>query len=156
DWPYGQDITTVVSGGNSPIPWYMPGRHQFDRGPSDFDRTQRFVASFVYNLPALGSAPAAVRYVVGGWGLTRLLTAQTGYPFTVTYGKDISGTALGSDRPVLLSDVVYGSGACGTAAPCVDWINPNAFGAPAAGTFGNLGKGSLRGPNSITYNGGLM
>jgi len=156
DWPYGQDITTVVSGGNSPIPWTMPGRHQFDRGPSDFDRTQRFVASFVYNLPALGNAPAALRFVAGGWGLTGIFTAETGYPFTVTYGKDASGTALSSDRPVLLGNAAYGSGACGTAAPCVDWLVPTAFGAPAAGTFGNIGKGSLRGPNLVSYNGGLV
>ena len=155
DWPYGQDITTVVSGGNSPIPWNMPGRHQFDRGPSDFDRTQRFVGSFVYTLPEFSHASPALRYFAGGWGLTGIFTAQTGYPFTVTYGKDASGTALGSDRTVQLSSTVYGSGACGTAAPCVDWLVPSAFGAPAAGTFGNMGKGSLRGPNSIAYNGGL-
>jgi len=156
DWPYGQDITTVVTGGNSPIPWYVPGRHQFDRGPSDFDRTQRFVASFVYDLPRLSGAPAALRYVAGGWGLTGIFTAQTGYPFTATYGKDASGTALSSDRTIQLSSNVYGSGACGSAAPCVDWLLPSAFGAPAAGTYGNMGKGSLRGPNSIAYNGGLQ
>ena len=155
DWPYGQDITTVVAGGNSPIPWYLPGRHQFDRGPSDFDRTHRVVASFVYSLPALRSSPAAVRYLVGGWGLSGIFTGQTGYPFTVTYGKDASGTALSSDRAVLLSNATIGSGACGTAAPCVDYLVPSAFGAPAAGTYGNLGKGSLRGPNLISYNGGL-
>ena len=156
DWPYGQDITTVVSGGNSPIPWYIPGRHQFDRGPSDFDRAQRFVASFVYDLPRLSNAPAALRYAAGGWGLTGIFTAQTGYPFTATYGKDASGTALSSDRTVQLSSNVYGPGACGSAAPCVDWLLPSAFGAPAAGTYGNMGKGSLRGPNSIAYNGGLQ
>jgi outer membrane receptor protein involved in Fe transport len=155
DWPYGQDITTVVAGGNSPIPWYMPGRHQFDRGPADFDRTQRLVASFVYNTPAFKGSPAAVRYAAGGWGLTGIFTFQTGFPFTATYGKDASGTALSSDRPVLLNNAVYGTGACGSAAPCVDWLVPTAFGAPAAGTFGNMGKGSLRGPNSMTYNGGL-
>ncbi|HTS28564.1 MAG TPA: carboxypeptidase regulatory-like domain-containing protein [Bryobacteraceae bacterium] len=155
DWPYGQDITTVVAGGNSPIPWNFPGRHQFDRGPSDFDRTHRFVASFVYYLPSLSHAPAALRYIAGGWGLTGIITAQTGYPFTVTYGKDVSGTALSTDRPVLLASTTIGPGACGTAAPCVDYLVPTAFGTPAAGTFGNLGKGSLRGPNSITYNGGL-
>jgi hypothetical protein len=38
----------------------------------------------------------------------------------------------------------------------VDYLDPNAFGAPAAGTFGNIGKGSLRGPNLISYNGGLV
>jgi hypothetical protein len=155
DWPYGQDITTVVAGGNSPIPWYMPGRHQFDRGPADFDRTQRLVASFVYNTPAFKGSPAAVRYAAGGWGVTGIFTFQTGFPFTATYGKDASGTALSSDRPVLLNNGVYGTGACGSAAPCVDWLVPTAFGAPAAGTFGNMGKGSLRGPNSMTYNGGL-
>ncbi len=156
DWPYGQDITTVVTGGNSPIPWYMPGRHQFDRGPSDFDRTHRLVASFVYNLPGLTSAPLAVRYIAGGWSLSGILTAETGYPFTVTYGKDASGTALGTDRPVLLSNDVYGAGACGSSAPCVNYLMASAFGAPAAGTFGNLGKGSLRGPDLISYNGGLL
>ena len=156
DWPYGQDITTVVTGGNSPIPWYLPGRHQFDRGPSDFDRTHHLVASFVYNLPLLTSAPAAVRYFVGGWGLSGILTYESGYPLTATYGKDASGTALGSDRPVLLSSDVYGPGACGSSANCVNWLLPGAFGAPAAGTYGNLGKGALRGPNLIGYNGGLL
>jgi len=155
DWPYGQDITTVVAGGNSPIPWYMPGRHQYDRGPADFDRRQRLVLSFLYQTPAFRGSPAVVRYLAAGWGVNGLFTAQTGSPFTPTYGKDASGTALSTDRPVLLDPNVYGSGACGTAAPCVDWLVPSAFGAPAAGTFGNIGKGALRGPNSITYNGGL-
>ena len=67
----------------------------------------------------------------------------------------MSGTALSSDRAVQLNSAVYGAGACGTAAPCVDWLVPGAFGAPAAGTYGNMGKGSVRGPNSIAYNGGL-
>jgi len=155
DWPYGQDITTVVTGGNSPIPWYVPGRHQFDRGPSDYDRAHRFVASFVYNMPTFNGHSTALRYTAGGWALTGIFTAQTGAPFTATYGKDASGTALSSDRPVLLNNSVYGAGACGTAAPCVDWLVPSAFGAPAGGTYGNLGKGALRGPNSITYNGGV-
>ena len=155
DWPYGQDITTVVAGGNSPIPWNMPGRHQYDRGPADFDRTQRLVASFVYQTPALKGSPAVLRYLAGGWGVNGIFTAQTGSPFTPTYGKDASGTALSTDRPVLLDSHVYGSGACGTQAPCVDWLVASAFGAPAVGTYGNIGKGALRGPKSITYNGGL-
>jgi len=132
----------------------MPGRHQFDRGPADFDRTQRFVISFVYTTPSLKGSSKWVQYVAGNWGLTGIFTYQTGFPFTATYGKDISGTALSTDRPVQLASNVYGSGACGAAAPCVDWLVPSAFGPPAPGTFGNMGKGSLRGPDSITYNGG--
>jgi len=72
DIPSGQSASTVVSGGSSPIPWYMPGRHQFDYGPSDFDHTHRVVANFVSSLP---NAPAFVRYTVGGWDLSGLLSA---------------------------------------------------------------------------------
>ncbi len=156
DLPNGQDITTVVTGGNSPIPWYLPGRHQFDRGPSEFDHTHRFTTSFLWALPALAGKPAALRLVAGGWQLNGLLSAQSGGVFTVTAGKDQSGTALGSDRGVLLSNTVYGAGACGSAKPCVDWLVPSSFGLPAVGTFGTLGKNAVRGPNLVTYDGGLF
>lgn len=156
DLPYGQGVGTVVSGSSSPIPWYLPGRHQFDRGPSEFDHTHRFVFSYSWALPMLSSMPAAVRFVAGGWQLTGLLSVQSGGPLTILAGKDLSGTALGSDRATLLSNTVYGTGACGTAKPCVDWLVPTSFGLPAAGTYGTLGKGALRGPNLITYDGGLF
>jgi len=155
DLPNGQDITTVVVGGNSPIPWYLPGRHQFDRGVSEFDHTHRFVGSFSWALPALTGSPAAVRFVAGGWQLSGLFSAQSGGPITITAGKDQSGTALGTDRGVLTGNG-YGSGACGSAKPCVDWLNPNSFAVPAAGTYGSLSKGALRGPNLLTYDGGLL
>jgi hypothetical protein len=51
---------------------------------------------------------------------------------------------------------VYGSGACGNSAPCVDWVNPAAFALPGLGTYGNVGKGALRGPNQLVYDGGLF
>jgi len=40
----------------------------------------------------------------------------------------------------------YGQGACGNAAPCVDYLNVSSFALPATGAFGNVGKGLLRGP----------
>jgi hypothetical protein len=33
----------------------------------------------------------------------------------------------------------------------VDYINPNAFALPAIGTFGNIGKGILRGPGLLNF-----
>ncbi len=156
DLPNGQDITTVVTGNSSPIPWYLPGRHAFDRGPSEFDHTHRFVASFDWALPSLLGRPMALRLIAGGWQLTGLLSAQSGGPLTILAGKDESGTALGTDRGVYLGGDTYGPGACGTAKPCVDWLNRDAFALPAAGTYGNLGKGALRGPGLLTYDGGLF
>lgn len=49
----------------------------------------------------------------------------------------------------------YGSNACGSKPPCVSYLNPNAFALPAQGTYGNMGKGALRGPNLIDYDGAL-
>ena len=158
DLPFGQSITTVGTGSISPIPWYLAGRHQFDRGPSEFDRQHRLVGTFVWDLPKLTASAPALRHVVGGWQLTGLFSAQSGPPFTVNAGKDISGTATGQDRGVYVSGQnPYGPGACaGTTAICVDYLNPAAFALPAAGTYGNVGKGALRGPNQITMDAGLF
>jgi hypothetical protein len=156
DLPWGQSVTTVVSGSLSPIPWNMPGRHQFDRGPSEFDRTHRLVTSFVWDLARLSNAPALLRYTVGGWQLTGLLSAQTGAPLTILAGKDQSQTGIGQDRAQYVVGNIFGSGACGSSAPCVDYLNPAAFTLPAVSTYGNVGKGSVRGPNQIVYDGGLF
>ena len=49
-----------------------------------------------------------------------------------------------------------GPGACGTRAPCVDFLNRNSFTVPAIGTFGNIGKNALTGPNLITWDMGIF
>ncbi len=162
DMPFGESVTTVgnnASGGSSivsPIPWYMSGRHQFDKGPSEFDVKQRLVTTFVWQSPALAQSPAVVRFVVGGWQLSGLFSVQSGAPVTVLAGKDMSGNAQGADRGVYVGGEVYGGNACGSTAPCVNWVNPAAFGLPAIGTYGNVGKGALRGPGQATYDGGLF
>ena len=78
DLPFGQGVSTVVSSNSSPIPWYLPGRHQFDRGLSDFDHTHRFVTSFVWDLPRLTHAPALLRYTAGGWQLSGIADGPIG------------------------------------------------------------------------------
>jgi len=162
DVPWATSPTTVgvqAAGGSSyvsPIPWYLPGRHQFDRGPSEFDHAHRLVASYIWQLPTLERAPAALRYTAGGWQLSGMLSAQSGGPLTVIAGKDLSGTALNSDRGVYIAGVdPYGANACGSKAPCINYLNPAAFALPSQGTYGNLAKGVLRGPNMINYDGAL-
>ena len=116
-----------------------------DRGPSDFDIKQRFIGTFVWQLPRLAHADPLLRYVAGGWEMSGLVTIQTGPPLTILAGKDQSQTGLTKDRGVISGDP-YGPGACGSAAPCVNFLNTASFSQPATGGFGNVGKASLRGP----------
>ena len=114
---------------------YSPASHFIRLGPAAFQN----------------SSPVLLRLLAGGWQINGLLSAPSGSPLTITAGKDQSQTGLGSDRAVYLGGNAYGPGACGTSAPCVDYLNPAAFALPAVGTFGNVGKGMLRGPNQIVY-----
>ena len=154
--PYNQGITGVSAGSNSPIPWNFPGRHQYDRGPSEFDHTQRFVVSYVYDLPKLAKTNALVRTIAGGWQLTGILTYQTGGPLTILAGKDQSQTGIGADRANYLGGNPYGSGACGSSGPCVNYLVPSVFGLPETGAYGNVGKGLLRGPDLFNWDTGLF
>ncbi|HEV2325650.1 MAG TPA: carboxypeptidase regulatory-like domain-containing protein, partial [Terracidiphilus sp.] len=54
DAPNGGNNNDIGSDSNSALPWTNPDRHRFDYGPSGFDHTHRLVASYVWNLPALG------------------------------------------------------------------------------------------------------
>jgi hypothetical protein len=156
DLPYNQGITGVAAGSNSPIPWNFSGRHQYDTGPSEFDHEHRFVMSYVLALPRVHSSNAVLRGVADGWQWNGIVTVQTGGPLTILAGKDQSSTGIGSDRANYLGAAPYGTGACSGSGPCVNYLVPGAFGLPALGTFGNAGKGLLRGPNLVNWDTGLF
>jgi hypothetical protein len=89
---------------NNPTCW------RCEKGDSAFDFTHRFVTNFIYALPldkwqALSSAP---KRLTGGWQVTSIIQAQSGYPFTVTspfgtaeYGTD-AYVGFQSTRPDLV------------------------------------------------------
>ncbi|HKE05993.1 MAG TPA: carboxypeptidase regulatory-like domain-containing protein, partial [Blastocatellia bacterium] len=149
DLPPGAGVTGFDT--YSARPWDDPLRHQFDRGPSEFDHTHRFVVSYVWKLPALANSKGLVRHTLGDWQFTGLVSAQTGRPITILSGVNNSGTGIGQDRANIAGEA-YGSGACaGNTKACKDWLNPASFVANPVGTFGNLGKGSLRFPGAFTW-----
>jgi hypothetical protein len=87
--------------------------------------------------------------ILGNWQLAPLLRATSGQPLNITTGTDNSLSGLGNDRPdQVLSDVYATSSACKTA-PCVQFINPAAFVPNPLGTYGNVGRNSLRGPGFV-------
>jgi hypothetical protein len=159
DLPNGGGVADIGADTVSARPWDDPLRHSFDRGPSDFDHTHRFVASYVWELPSLTGANGFMRQVFGGWQFSGLVQSQTGRPFTVLSGVNNSGTGISQDRANLVGNP-YGSGACAaakiTTTSCVDWLTPAAFTANAKNTFGNTGKGAFRLPGAFTWDMGLF
>ena len=155
DLPATQAISGPAVALSSPIPYYMPGRHQYDRGLSDYDHRHRFVVSYLYDLPKLTKANRFLRTVAGGWQLTGILSYMTGAPITILAGQDQSRTANNSDHANYLGGPVYGPGACKNA-PCVSYLVKSSFGLPALGTFGSVGKGSVHGPGFFNWDAGLF
>ena len=155
DVPLGGDNVDLGADTVSALPYTSPYRHQFDRGRSTFDRTQRFVASYVWAMPKFSNQNGVVRGVLGNWELSGIFTAQTGGPLTILAGQDQSRTGIGQDRAVQVGPA-KGAGACGSSAPCVNFLSPGGFVLPAIGTFGNVGKGSVNGPNLTTWDMGFF
>ena len=77
----------------APLPFNHPFFRPYNRGPSDFDRRHRFVASYVWDLPGLRTPGGLGSSLLGGWELTGILSIQTGAPFTVLAGADSMRTA---------------------------------------------------------------
>jgi hypothetical protein len=119
--------------------------YSLNRGPSDFDLTHTFGANFSWALPRLKGA--AVDKVLGGWSVLGLAQVQTGPPFNPTIGFDRAGlTGGGTSDPGERPTYVAAPGATVILGDPQRWFDPNAFALPAAGTYGNLGRNTLRGP----------
>jgi hypothetical protein len=133
------------------LPWYFHDSLSLDRGPSDFDYRHNFVASYIWQPQVPKGANPWVRHLLGNWGIGGIGTAQSGGPVTILAGLDRSQTGLGKDHGDYVGGPLLGPGACRNVAPCVDYINPAAFALPAIGTFGNVGKGIIRGPGLLSF-----
>jgi hypothetical protein len=119
-----------------------------EKGPSDFNVPQRFVASILYTLP-FGKGQkflnhgGVVNQVVGNWQLSTITTLQSGSVVN-TGSWDSGGTNFISNAtrlscvagvdPVLPNHDQNG------------WYNAAAFSNPVSGTFGTCGRNILRGP----------
>jgi len=59
---------------------------------ADFDRTNVFIISYLYNFPTMKNASTFWDVAANGWGISGVTVAQSGEPFSV---YDFSGTAGG-------------------------------------------------------------
>jgi hypothetical protein len=148
-------ITDIGSSIGSGMSVYDPRQKAFETGPATFDHTHHFVASYVWSLPKLNSSSGLIRNVVGGWQWTGIYSFITGDPMTVLAGTDISRTNNNLDRADYTPSGTVGT-TCTPTIHCVSFLNTHNYAAPAAGTYGNSGKGSVRGPNLWDADTGLL
>jgi hypothetical protein len=106
-----------------------------DWGSSSYNRNQVLVFSYVYPLPFWKTGREWYKVALGGWQVSGVTTLQTGLPFNLTLPGDTAGTGISNQRPNVLGPW---QGPTRT-----QYLNPSAFGIPAAGTFGNLGAFAL-------------
>jgi hypothetical protein len=154
-WQKSIDLqSNTVSPGGEKL--FNPFNFAAARGPSDFDRTQRFVTSALYALPALKTASPLLRQTLGEWQLNGIVTLASGLPFSILSGKDNSFSANGADHADLILPDAGLRGGRSKAAELLQWFNTAAFTTNAIGTFGNTGRNALRGPGQANVDASVL
>ncbi|MGH9353211.1 MAG: hypothetical protein ACRD2G_13800, partial [Terriglobia bacterium] len=146
---YSSDVSP---GQSTPI---IPTSLSANRGLSDFDLTNRFVASYVWNLPMLQGSRSLLRNSLGGWETTGIVTLQSGFPFSVLSGVDNSRSGDGIDYADLVGNPDL-STSRSTGQLIREYFNTAAFAPNALGTFGTAPRNLLRGPDYADFDFGLM
>ncbi len=118
---------------------YYLDRHR-ENGPAGFDRTHIFTLDYVYEFPKLKSGNGFVKGAVNGWQLSGITRFWTGSPLNITSNGN-PGTLGGGVRANYLGGQIYPD-----TQDRFNFFNPLAFGRPADGNLGNMGRNALRGP----------
>jgi hypothetical protein len=122
-----------------------------ERGPSLFDARNRFVASYVWDLPFWNRPQNWYQSVLGGWQLDGIATLMSGTPFTVFDSNDVSAqgsapeiTGFSAQRPNLVGNPNNGPRQVSA------WLNASAYQrldtVANAGQFGTEGRNVNTGP----------
>jgi hypothetical protein len=136
--------------------WTNPYSRRFDYGLSREDVTHNVKFSNVWEIPHF-DVSRGLGAVLNGWMLNGMVTWQSGFPFSVTTGRDNSLTGVNRDRadyigttnPNLSQNRSHGE-------MVARFFDTSVFTENALGTFGNSGKGILRGPRMFNFDMGLL
>jgi hypothetical protein len=145
----GSAWNTSVSA-NTPGFVSYPGNPRVDYGLAATNIAHAVAINGTWELPIgrgrllLADASPLADRLVGGWTLSSIVTLLSGFPFSpqLGYNPTGNGDTRNPARPDLNPDF-HGSLYPKTV---TQWFNPEAFLAPAPGTFGNAGRDMLKGP----------
>jgi len=124
---------------------YQP---EWNYGPAFFDARHNLVLSGNYELPFGrgrkwgGGSSAVMDAILGGWTLSGIFQARSGFPITVIDGANRSLQGVrGNERPNCVGDPVPSDQSI------VKWLDISAFERVPLGTWGNCGIGVARAPS---------
>jgi hypothetical protein len=109
---------------------------------SSQDASQRFVASWVYDLPFghgqkfMSDATGVKDKLISGWGIDGIVTLQKGFPLKLTTSAANTLFGLGLGTGTLRPDVVPGCAKGGVQQATWEWFNTACFTNPGAYAFG--------------------
>lgn len=138
-WSKTIDDTSSATEGNAGPP--NPYNFRSARGPADFDQTFRFTLSMVYALPKF-SFTGVRNVLLNNWTVNTIWSIDSGLPFTVVSGTDRSLSGIGNDYADIVGNPARPTGVSQLA----EYFNTAAYTPAITGTFGNVGRNSLRGP----------
>jgi hypothetical protein len=133
---------------NDPLPFNV----RANRGVSDFNIPQNFVASFLWDVPVPRSWSGAASLLARGWQLGGIFLAQNGTPFTALVAGDPAGSLMQShafQRPVFNN--IPGCSPNAINPGNVDhYIKTQCFLPPLANIIHNdVGRNTLIGPGEV-------
>jgi hypothetical protein len=151
------DSLNQTTAGNAPGLVSNPFNLRADKGLATFDVRNVGVINLLYALPfGRGKSFANglqgwTNNLAGGWSLSSIVTAQSGFPFTpqLSYNPSNNGDTRNPVRPFLnpnfTGPVVLGKPG--------QWFNPAAFLAPPtnSGFYGGVGRDTYIGPGLATW-----
>jgi hypothetical protein len=150
DYSWSHAINEDTQGGGGPATPQNAACISCEKANSASDQRHALFANASYALP-LGRTN---RW--GGWSLSVVNSFHTGLPLTVTVTRKSTATPDGStsnQRP----NYVYGQSQIPAGGQNInDWINIAAFTTPANGTWGNLGRDTLDGPELFQIDAALQ
>ncbi len=130
-----------------------PNNQAYDKALSEFDKRHVMNLSGLWDLPFNPKARLA-HMVFGGWSLNSIVSLQSGFPFTVGSGIDNARTGTGGQRADIVGNPSLGDGR--SQGERIDqYLNKSAFAPNALGTFGTLGRNTVRAPGFASVDFGL-
>lgn len=149
------DISTYSVGGAFPQdPLNIKGNF----GPSDFDLTNVFRSSWVYDVPDpfKGQHGSALKQLTSSWEISGITTLQSGSRYSIMSGVANSLNGIFLDRADLVGNPQAISNSRPRGQRILDWFNTSAFTINPVGRVGNSERNLMRGPAYLNTDFALM